>query len=331
MMSSVRFRLFTRRNKDECQEISPTDLSTIWNSNFNPKEFTRIVIHGYTENGNVPWMKDMCQTFLKIEDCNCVITDWGASSMTMYAQAANTIYSVGENVASLLNALKSVYPGHCTKIHLIGHSLGSHIAGHAGRLFPNITRITGLDPANIYFENTPPSVRMDKCHAKLVDVIHTSSRPFTELGLGLKQAVGHLDFYPNKGDWMPECNNTRSVNPVEVLCLLSPLIGPLNYSQCGQAEPPCPESTKHVNLTMKTLSEYNMKAFCDHYQAIQYFKESIIDRKKFRSFPCESAEKAQAGECPTDGAGEGLPTMGFHASSYKGATSSNQVFVLKTC
>lgn len=37
-------------------------------------------------------------------------------------------------------------------VHIIGHSLGAHTAGYAGALVPGLARITGLDPAEPYFQ-----------------------------------------------------------------------------------------------------------------------------------------------------------------------------------
>ena len=34
---------------------------------------------------------------------------------------------------------------------------------------------------------------------RFVDVIHTDSKGFYKGGLGMEQAVGHVDFYPNGG------------------------------------------------------------------------------------------------------------------------------------
>lgn len=85
-------------------------------------------------------------------------------------------------------------------IHILGHSLGSHIAGVIGASFINenigkLGRITGLDPAGPGFEkNNDLSLQLDPSDAEFVDVIHTCT-DYT----GIAKEVGHVDIYPNGG------------------------------------------------------------------------------------------------------------------------------------
>lgn len=86
------------------------------------------------------------------------------------------------------------------KTHLIGFSLGAHIAGIAGyniriKLQP-IGRITGLDPAGPIFHSRliPNTKKLDSSDANFVDVIHTNAGIF-----GYKQTLGTVDFFPNGG------------------------------------------------------------------------------------------------------------------------------------
>lgn len=91
---------------------------------------------------------------------------------------------------------------------MIGHSLGAHTAGYAGERIPGIGRITGLDPAEPYFQGMGPSIRLDPSDAQFVDVIHTDGRSFFLLempGYGMSQSCGHIDFYPNNGKEQPGC------------------------------------------------------------------------------------------------------------------------------
>lgn len=68
-------------------------------------------------------------------------------------------------------------------VHIIGHSLGAHTAGYAGeKLEGKIGRITGLDPAEPYFQGMPSHLRLDYTDAQLVDVIHTDGKNIFFLG-----------------------------------------------------------------------------------------------------------------------------------------------------
>ncbi|XP_070537993.1 pancreatic triacylglycerol lipase-like [Ptychodera flava] len=96
-------------------------------------------------------------------------------------------------------------------MHLVGFSLGAQVAGYAGQRTPGLGRITGLDPAQPYFEYKDPLVRLDPSDAEFVDVIHTDGNSVLTLGFGLFQPSGHIDFYPNGGKKQPGCatfNNT---------------------------------------------------------------------------------------------------------------------------
>ncbi len=67
-------------------------------------------------------------------------------------------------------------------VHIIGHSLGAHTAGYAGEHINKLGRITGLDPAEPYFQGMGEHVRLDTSDADLVDVIHTDASSIVLLG-----------------------------------------------------------------------------------------------------------------------------------------------------
>lgn len=54
-----------------------------------------------------------------------------------------------------------------------------------------------VSAAEPFFANTEPIVRLDQSDAKYVDVIHSDIAYFVHGGFGLKQKIGHVDFYPN--------------------------------------------------------------------------------------------------------------------------------------
>lgn len=74
---------------------------------------------------------------------------------------------------------------------LVGHSLGAHIAGIAGKEFLKLTghrvgRITALDPAGPCFTTADPATKLHRDDALYVDAIHTNAGI-----LGIKESVGN--------------------------------------------------------------------------------------------------------------------------------------------
>ncbi|KAM3955879.1 LOW QUALITY PROTEIN: lipase member H [Aphomia sociella] len=83
-----------------------------------------------------------------------------------------------------------------SSIHIIGFSLGAHVAGMTGKLVQkglrgNLGRITALDPARPCFMR-PSEYRLNRTDADFVQVVHSSAGV-----LGLEHPVGDADIYVN--------------------------------------------------------------------------------------------------------------------------------------
>uniref|UniRef100_A0A8C6NAR3 Triacylglycerol lipase n=1 Tax=Melopsittacus undulatus TaxID=13146 RepID=A0A8C6NAR3_MELUD len=251
----TRFLLFTRENPDSYQRISAD--SSIGFSNFKTSRLTRFIVHGFIDKGEENWLLDMCKRLLTVEDVNCISVDWKKGSRCMYTQASNNVRVVGAEIAYFVNTLKDTYGYSPANVHIIGHSLGAHVAGEAGKRRPGIGRITGLDPAQPYFQGTPIEVRLDKTDAEFVDVIHTDTAPTVPyLGFGMSPAIGHLDFYPNGGVEMP---------------------GYLAW--------------KHLFAGTRDFMA------CNHLRSYKYYSDSIIYPDGFLGYSCDSYNAFQTGSC----------------------------------
>ncbi|CAF0810310.1 unnamed protein product [Didymodactylos carnosus] len=196
----TRFFLYSRSNRNVQIEIKRGSLK-LWD----PSKRTKFVIHGMIENYNATWYEDLRNVWLDVEDCNLIFVDWSNTNKFPYTKATANTQIVGTEVALLVNYIIEQHDIKAKDIHIVGHSLGAHAAGTAGSKIAGLGRITGLDPAGPYFENTDPRVRLDSTDALFVDVIHTDGQAHVQLGLGLIQPIGHVDFYPNGGKEQPKC------------------------------------------------------------------------------------------------------------------------------
>ncbi|XP_070136043.1 phospholipase A1 1 [Drosophila bipectinata] len=202
-----------------CQNYSVPllEASKLWrHTRFSKGRKVVILATGWTNTVNESSaISMMSKAFMCRQDVNFVIVDAADYVDTLYSWSALNTDLIGEHIGVGLTHLIELTP--LRNIHLIGHSLGAHIMGTAGRTFKRLTgklipRITGLDPAKPCFrrENILPG--LSKGDAKLVDVIHTN------MGILAKRGpLGDVDFYPGgahpiqPGCLTIGCSHTRAV------------------------------------------------------------------------------------------------------------------------
>lgn len=213
---NTKFKLYTRSNSREPILLSTDNKKALCNeeSTLDVNKHTKFITHGFMDTELFgKWQEQLKDELLLMEDINCIIVDWSGGNKPPYTQASSNTRVVGAEIAFLLKVLTDQCGLQTMKVNVIGHSLGSHIASYAGSGIKkyNLTlgRITGLDPAEPYFQNMPTIVRLDPSDADFVDAIHTDGKSILLLGFGMEQPVGHIDFYPNNGRNQPGCKSSK--------------------------------------------------------------------------------------------------------------------------
>ncbi|KAG9436982.1 phospholipase A1 magnifin [Apis mellifera carnica] len=150
-----------------------------------------LYIHGFLENSEMENVQIPIKSYLDKGDVNVILLDWGNIAFNInYFRVSNIVPMIGKLVAKSLSELHKVID--LNKLHVIGHSLGAHIAAHIGRSMKILNRITGLDPAFPLFY--PSECHLRSSDAKAVVILHTDSGFY-----GTPFNTGTIDFYANKG------------------------------------------------------------------------------------------------------------------------------------
>ncbi|GFY73176.1 inactive pancreatic lipase-related protein 1 [Trichonephila inaurata madagascariensis] len=261
----VKFFLKTRSNPDLFTRLRPESNESFTQQNLDPKQEVKFIVHGYLEHGHQKWIQDMIRELLTKDNFNVISVDWVFGAAPPYTQAAANARMVGVVLAEFVELLRDVYCIPLSSVHVIGHSLGAHVAGYAGQRLNKLGRITGLDPAEPYFQYTLEEVRLDPSDANFVDVIHTDGGSFITGGLGMIQDCGHVDFYPNGGKRQPGCNQN--------------VVGAIE---------------KEGDLL------YGIRRFigCNHIRAYEFFSESINSDCPFYGYVCDTYDNFSTGKCP---------------------------------
>lgn len=226
----------------------------------------RVIVHGFGSSCPHVWIYELRTALMAVEDCIVICVDWErGAALPNYVKAAANTRLVGKQLGQLLMALRNHKEVDMERVHIIGFSLGAHVAGFAGAELEGLKRITGLDPAGPLFESQHPKARLDSTDANFVDVIHSNGENLILGGLGSWQPMGTVDFYPNGGRVQHGCSNL--------------FVGAV---------------TDFIWTPSTTVEG---RSLCNHRRAYKFFINSVAPRCLFPAFPCNTYDDFLHGNC----------------------------------
>nr|XP_050856745.1 probable phospholipase A1 magnifin isoform X2 [Vespula vulgaris] len=197
--------VLTQQNLTSVGIFKKSDISS------NPVVF---LIHGFLSCPNQTNFLDVTRALIKKDKYIVISIDWKDGACTKqpilkkclgYFQSVENTRIVGKYIAHFSKRLIQEHKLSVAKVRLIGHSLGAHIAGFAGKEFQSFKlgkypEIIGLDPAGPSFSSNKCSERLCETDADYVQIIHTSKY------FGIGKTIGTVDFYMNNGTNQPDCS-----------------------------------------------------------------------------------------------------------------------------
>ncbi|RZF32036.1 hypothetical protein LSTR_LSTR007114 [Laodelphax striatellus] len=285
----TRFRMYSskknRRSDTPLLDVGFANLTAVYTwagKAFNVSAPTKVIVHGFGSSCSHVWVYEMRRALMSVEECNVICVDWeNGATFPNYVRAAANTRLVGKQLAMLIAGLHEKLELPLHKVHMIGFSLGAHVAGFAGAQLKNVS----LDPAGPLFESQDPRARLDSSDAAFVDVIHSNGENLILGGLGSWQPMGHVDYYPNGGRMQKGCSNLFVGAVTDILWSVSDVEG---------------------------------RSLCNHRRAYKFFTDSVSPRCQFPALTCDSFDKYLAGNCFPCTDEDNCGNMGYYADKAKG-------------
>jgi len=226
----IGFYLFPNsRNVADLDELKFDDVDSVRNSRYNPNKRLILYSSGFMQNLTTDQViKDAYLRAGFASNANIVIIEWGHLSgnkatipntfvdlfiINLYSNVKSNAPVVGKRVFEFIQFLESsgLLPLGPESVHIVGQSMGAHIAGIAGLHYNQATgkligRITGTDAAGPLFQGINKNDRLGASDAIFVDSLHTNDG-----GYGYSGAFATADFLVNGGKApQPGCDGTEA-------------------------------------------------------------------------------------------------------------------------
>ncbi|XP_039284253.1 pancreatic triacylglycerol lipase isoform X1 [Nilaparvata lugens] len=146
----VEFYLFTS-DPHTYEELITGNISSVTNSSFDFAKETKILVHGWLSSAFSDFSYEMLSAILQNKNCNVIIVEW--PSVALYTVARKRVNKVASELSRFLDFLIDEVHVNVSTVHVLGHSLGAHVAGIAGGQMNStkLPRITGRSPMMDYF------------------------------------------------------------------------------------------------------------------------------------------------------------------------------------
>ncbi|XP_075144574.1 lipase member H-A-like [Haematobia irritans] len=232
----VQFYLYTRANPTSPTEITET-AESINCSYFDANKPIYFIIHGWTQDAGAWTSQVIKDAALNSSDCNVFLVNWDRAKSLDYFTSVYAVRGVGAKVAEFIDSLDICFDN----LTVVGHSLGAHVAGFAGKGVKNgqINVIVGLDAALPLFSYDRPEERLSENDAAYVASIQTNGG-----NLGFLKPIGKGSFYPNGGEHQPRCSGS-----LEVAC--SHMASVIYYAESFSNRFGCYECSKYTEAVNK--------------------------------------------------------------------------------
>uniref|UniRef100_A0A182K958 Lipase domain-containing protein n=1 Tax=Anopheles christyi TaxID=43041 RepID=A0A182K958_9DIPT len=297
----------------------------------------RVIVHGFGSNCGLVWIYEMRTALMAVENCTVICVDWeNGAKLPNYVRAAANTRLVGRQLALLLRLLRTHNGLRLSRVHLIGFSLGSHVAGFAGAEFSAPSPGTQAPP-DVDDELQRTASRDDGTiggTAPTTPEEHGGTeRPASRAGLwritGLDPAGPLFEAQPP--EVRLDAGDARYVDVIhsngENLILgglgsWQPMGTVDYYPNGGRVQHGC------TNLFVGAVTDIiwappttvEGRSLCNHRRAYKFFIDSVAPRCHFPAFPCESYDQFAAGECfdcgtTGNGTSSACGRMGYYATS----------------
>ncbi|KAG5885404.1 hypothetical protein JTB14_031426 [Gonioctena quinquepunctata] len=194
-VSDIVIHFYSTSNPKRNIIVDLTNSKALSATSFSPSKPSVFVVHGWTHKFSSASCQDVKNALLKMHDVNVFVVDWNKISRRDYMTAFASVSSIGNILASLISGLVQHNGLNLGITSIVGHSLGGHIAGIAGKVLRGqLAQVIGLDPAGPGFLPLVTYNRITAESAKFVEIIHTGGS-----AMGYNSPCGHSDYYPNGG------------------------------------------------------------------------------------------------------------------------------------